>query len=296
MTAAPANGITIEYDIHGDEGAPPLLLVMGLGGQLVGWPLDFVDALAKAGPFRVIRYDNRDVGLSTKVDAPPPTTRQIMLSILARRFAHSSYLLSDMAADGIGLLDHLGIERAHIVGASMGGMIAQTMAIEHPQRVASLTSIMSNTGDRKHGKIHRSLMRKMPKLMKHKPDEDQVARGIEMFRLISGPHFDEAAIRTMTEEALARSNDIDGTRRQMMAVGASPDRTEALGRVRVPALVVHGLGDRLVKPDGGIETAKAIPGARLVMFADMAHDLPRPRWEQIFDEIVGTARQADGTR
>jgi len=296
MTAASVNGITIEYDVHGDENAPPLLLVMGLGGQLVGWPLEFVEQLAAAGPFRVIRYDNRDVGLSTHVDAPPPTLRQTLMALVARRFARSSYVLSDMAADGIALLGHLGIERAHLVGISMGGMIAQTMAIEHPARVASLTSIMSNTGDRKHGKIHRSLLRQLPRMLRQRGrDGDPLERGVEMFRLISGPHFDEDAVRTMTKEALARSDDVEGTSRQMIAIAASPDRTEGLGRVTAPTLVIHGLVDPLVKPDGGIATAKAVPGARLVMFPDMAHDLPRPRWSEIFGEIVENAGVRAGT-
>ena len=296
MTAAPANGITIEYDVHGDDDAPALLLVMGLGGQLVGWPDEFVEQLAAAGPYRVIRYDNRDVGLSTHDEHEPPTTREVLLSLVSRRAAHPAYVLKDMAADGIGLLDHLGVARAHVVGISMGGMIAQTMAIEHPGRVASLTSIMSNTGDRKHGKVHRRILRQVPKLLKRTPGEDEVERGVEMFRLISGPHFDEEAQRTMTKAALARSNDVDGTSRQMMAIAGSPDRTAALGRVRVPTLVVHGLLDPLVKPDGGITTALAVPGARLVMFPDMAHDLPRARWDELFAEIVATTRRADGTR
>src|SRR4051794_38125764 len=147
MAAASVNGINIEYDVHGAADADPLLLVMGLGGQLIGWPLGFVEALTDRG-FRVIRFDNRDIGLSTKVDAPAPTKRQMMLGLMAPRFARSSYTLADMADDAAGLLDHLGIDRAHVVGASMGGMIAQTIAIRHPERVASLTSIMSNTSDR----------------------------------------------------------------------------------------------------------------------------------------------------
>ena len=295
MTAAPANGITIEYDVHGEDDAPPMLLVMGLGGQLVGWPDEFVEQLAKAGPYRVIRYDNRDAGLSTHDTSPPPTRRRMLLSLTSRRWARPAYLVSDMAADGIGLLDHLGIDRAHVLGVSMGGMIAQTMAIEHPARVASLTSIMSNTGDRKHGKMHRRMLRQAPKLLKREPGEDEVERGVELFRMISGPHFDEDAQRAMTIAALARSNDVDGTSRQMMAIAGSPDRTAGLGQVRAPALVVHGLLDPLVKPDGGIATARAIPSARLVMFPDMAHDLPRPRWDELFAEIVATTRRADGT-
>ena len=197
MTAAQANGITIEYDVHGD--GEPLLLIMGLGGQLVGWPIEFVQRLADRG-FKVIRFDNRDIGLSSKMPTPPPSRRQLIAALLSRRFAKSDYLLADMADDAAGLLDHLRIDRAHMVGISMGGMIAQTLAITHPGRVASLTSIMSNTGDRKHGRIHRSLLRKLPSLMTRNPD-DAIANGVEVFRLISGPHFDAAAVRVLTEEA-----------------------------------------------------------------------------------------------
>lgn len=296
MAAASVNGMTIEYEVHGDESAPPLLLVMGLGGQLVGWPLDFVERLAAAGPFRVIRFDNRDIGLSTKVAAKPPTTRQTLAALVARRWAKSAYKLSDMAKDAVGLLDHLGVERAHVVGVSMGGMISQTIAIEHPRRVASLTSIMSNTGDRKHGKIHRSLIRKAPRILSGRGKGDPIERGVDMFRLISGPGFDEAAVRAMTKEAVARSDDVDGTARQMMAIAASPDRTAGLGAVTAPTLVVHGLVDPLVKPDGGIATAQAVPGARLVMYPDMGHDLPRSRWDQIIGEIIETAGVRTGSQ
>ncbi|MFV0308446.1 MAG: alpha/beta fold hydrolase [Desertimonas sp.] len=295
MPSASVNGISIEYDEHGDADAPPLLLVMGLGGQLVGWPVEFVEQLAAAGPFRVIRYDNRDVGLSTHVDAPPPTIRQQVGAVLSRRLARSAYLLSDMARDGIGLLDHLGIARAHVVGMSMGGMIVQTMAIEHPERVASMTSVMSNTGDRKHGKAKMRLLRKMASFARRRrKGADPIDLGVESFRLISGPHFDEAGLRQMTAEALERSDDVEGTARQLMAIQASPDRTEGLRGVTAPTLVVHGLVDPLVQPDGGMATAQAVPGARLVMYPDMGHDLPRPRWGQMIGEIVETAASAGG--
>jgi pimeloyl-ACP methyl ester carboxylesterase len=295
MTAAPANGITIEYDVHGDDGAEPLLLVMGLGGQLIGWPLEFVERLAGRG-FRVIRFDNRDVGLSTKIDAPVPTRRQVMMAGLTRRFGKPPYRVDDMADDAAGLLAHLAIDRAHVVGISMGGMIGQSLAIRHPGKVASLTSIMSNTGDRKNGRIHRSLLRKMPKLMKRDPD-DPTANGLEVFRLISGPHFDPVVARQMVEESFARSDDADGAARQTVAIAASPDRTWDLRRVQAPTLVVHGLLDRLVTPSGGMATARAILGSRLVMYPDMGHDLPKPRWDELFDEIVANARRAgpDGT-
>jgi pimeloyl-ACP methyl ester carboxylesterase len=287
MTAASVNGITIEYDVTGDDGDEPLLLVMGLGGQLTAWPLEFVDRLVAKG-FRVIRFDNRDIGLSTMMPAPPPTRRQIFLSIVSRRFAKSSYLIDDMADDAAALLDHLGMAPAHVMGISMGGMISQALAIRHPDKVASLTSIMSNTGNRKHGKVRKSLLRKLPRMMVRNPDE-AVDKGVEMFRLISGPHFDADAARKMGQEAFERSYQPDGVARQSMAISASPDRTHDLGRVRVPTLVVHGLVDPLVMPSGGIATAKAIPGAKLVMYPDMGHDLPLPRWDDIIEEIADIA-------
>jgi pimeloyl-ACP methyl ester carboxylesterase len=288
MTAAQANGITIEYDVHGD--GEPMLLVMGLGSQLIAWPIEFVERLVDQG-FKVIRFDNRDVGLSTKMSTPPPTRRQVFTAMINRRFAHSAYDLGDMADDAAGLLDHLGIERAHVVGVSMGGMIGQTLAIRHSPRVASLTSIMSNTGDRRRGRIHPALLRRLPSLMSRSPD-DAISDGIEAFRLISGPHFDAAGMRALTEEAFLRSYDADGLARQAMAVAASPNRTWDLRRVTAPTLVIHGLVDRLVLPSGGIATAMAIPGSRLVMYPDMGHDLPRPRWEDIIGEIVENTRRA----
>src|SRR5215211_3360346 len=178
MTAAPVNGITIEYEVHGPADGPPLLLIMGLGGQLIGWPLEFVERFTSRG-FRVIRYDNRDVGLSTKIDAPAPTRWQIFVAMLSRRWAKAPYRLADMADDAAGLLDHLQIERAHVVGASLGGMIAQTLAIAHPTRVASLTSIMSNTGDRKNGRTSFRLLRKMRKFIGRPSDpESSIEDGV----------------------------------------------------------------------------------------------------------------------
>jgi pimeloyl-ACP methyl ester carboxylesterase len=290
MTSANANGITIEYEVHGEADGLPLLLVMGLGGQLVGWPIDLIDLLTAQG-FRVVRYDNRDSGLSTHIDTPPPSTRQIFAALASPRRAKPSYTLADMADDAVGLLDALGIQRAHVLGISMGGMIAQTITIRHPERVASLTSIMSNPGDRKHGRPSAGLLRKMPKLMRGRR-EDAVENGIEMFRLISGPAFDASAARDIVTAGLARSYDPDATARQVMAILASPDRTDDLGAVTVPTLVVHGLVDPLVKSSGGIATVRAIPGARLVMYPDMGHDLPRSRWPELVEEVVRNSRRA----
>ncbi len=290
MTAAPVNGITVEYEVHGAADGDPLLLVMGLGGQLIAWPLDFVDLLVAQG-FRVIRFDNRDAGLSTKIDAPAPTRRQMMLSVMWSRFAKAAYTLDDMADDAAGLLDHLGIERAHVVGASMGGMISQALVIRHPQRVASLTSIMSNTGDRRHGRVSPKLLRKLPKFTRRSAD-DAVPIAVELGRLIGGTDFDEEAVTEAATAAFARSYEPDGTGRQMMAIAASADRTEALGAVTATTLVIHGLADVLVRPSGGITTAHAVPGARLIMYPDMGHDLPRRRWGEIVEEISLNAARA----
>jgi pimeloyl-ACP methyl ester carboxylesterase len=291
MAAIEANGITIEYDIHGAGDGEPLLLVMGLGGQLIAWPLEFVDALTARG-FRVVRFDNRDIGLSTKIDAPVPTRRKTIMSAMSRRFAKdAAYTLDDMAADAAGLLDALGIEQAHVVGASMGGMISQTLAIRHPGKVATLTSIMSNTGDRRHGRVSAALLRRIGKLLTDDPAL-AVDRGVEIARLTSGPHFDEAVARAQGKAAFERSYEPAGASRQAMAVSASPDRNDALRSVTAPTLVIHGLVDRLVRPSGGVATAKAVAGSRLVMYPDMGHDLPRPRWPEIVQEIELNTRRA----
>jgi pimeloyl-ACP methyl ester carboxylesterase len=287
MASATGNGINIEYETYGD--GEPLLLEMGLGGQLVAWPMDWVNLLVEHG-FRVIRYDNRDVGLSSKTAGRLPGLGRTMAAVVSRRFARAPYLLSDMADDAAALLDCLEIERAHVVGVSMGGMIAQSLAIQHPGRVASLTSIASNTGDRRHGRVHPKLLTKVGKI-RSKSRADYVDKQLLTFRLISGDHYDADEIRVLAEEALARDYDPAGTVHQLMAIGASPDRTEALRSVTAPTLVIHGLRDPLVLPSGGIATAQAVPGSRLLMFPDMGHDLPRSRWGEIVDAIVQNAER-----
>lgn len=288
MAAVTANGITIEYEEQGD--GEPLVLVMGLSGQLTDWPQGFVDELASRG-FRVIRFDNRDIGLSTEFTSSPPTTAQLARSVLTRRSLPAEYLLSDMAADTAGLLDALGIERAHVAGMSMGGMITQALAVDHPSRVGSMTSIMSTTGSRRVGQPKLALIQKFAR--RPVPTrETAVDLGIETFRAISGPSFDEEAARVMIEVSVARSFRPAGVGRQAAAIMASPDRTAGLGRLDVPALVIHGLLDPLVRPSGGIATAAAIPGSRLLMFNDMAHDLPLSRWSEIADAIAQNAARA----
>lgn len=286
MASVSANGITIEFEEQGE--GDPLLLVMGLGGQLVDWPQGLVDTLAGAG-FRVIRFDNRDIGLSTEfADAAPPTPGQIAKSAILRRPMRSAYRLSDMARDAVGLLDALGVSSAHVAGMSMGGMIAQTVAIEHPSRVRSLTSIMSTTGDRRVGRPKLSLIRRFAR--RTVPTrETAVEVAMETFRAISGPTFDEVEARQLITASVTRSFRPAGTARQTAAILASPDRTPALRRLGVPTLVVHGMLDPLVQPSGGIATAEAVPGSRLLMFNDMAHDLPPTRWAEITDAVSANA-------
>jgi pimeloyl-ACP methyl ester carboxylesterase len=292
MASVQANGITIEYEEQGE--GEPLLLVMGLGAQLIDWPQPLVDEIASRG-FRVIRFDNRDAGLSTAFTSKPPSNSEITKAFLLRRRMRSEYLLRDMANDAIGLLDALGVERAHVVGASMGGMIAQTIAIDHPDRVLSLTSIMSTTGSRWVGQPTAKLIltagrRPVP------TQGDAVEMGIEMFRKVCGPTFDADEFRKLAEVSVARSFRPAGTGRQAAAIIASGDRTAALRTLRVPTLVMHGMLDPLVRPSGGVATAKAIPGARLVMFNDMAHDLPKTRHAEMADEIAAIAGIASGAR
>lgn len=293
MPTARVNGIDLHYQIFGTSGEP-LLLIHGLGAQMLLWPDEFCELLVRAG-FRVIRFDNRDIGLSSKTPGEPPTRRSLIKAMLTRRTKQNRYVLADMAADAAGLLDHLGIASAHVTGVSMGGMITQQLAIDHPQKVASLCSIMSNTGDHSHGGAKFGLIRRGRKVMLGRPSEDAEQRirdGVELNRLISGPHFEVDLVTSIMREQVARSNDVVGTNWQLLAIMASPSRNEALHNVRAPAVVIHGLLDQLVLPSGGQETARCLGDARLLMFPDMAHDLPRPRWPEIVEAIRDNAARA----
>jgi pimeloyl-ACP methyl ester carboxylesterase len=285
---AQANGIEIVYETIGDPSNPPLLLVMGLGMQLIHWDRELCDQLAERG-FHVIRFDNRDSGRSTKIDAPVPNMRRAMLGL---RF-HAPYLLEDMADDAFGLLDHLGIDAAHVVGASMGGMIAQAMAIKRPERVLSLTSIMSTTGERRAG---RPKLRVWGLLMRQAPRERDayIERFVRIFRIIGSPGFplEEERIRELAAATYDRGHHVAGTARQLAAILASGDRTEQLRSLRVPTTVIHGRSDPLVPFRGGRATAAAIPNARLIAIPGMGHDLPRGVWRQLIDAIVETAGRA----
>ncbi|HUF99603.1 MAG TPA: alpha/beta hydrolase [Ilumatobacter sp.] len=286
MASIQANGITLEYEEQGE--GRPLLLVMGLSGQLIDWPQGFVDMLADQG-FRVIRFDNRDSGLSTLFEGVPPTLGEMAKLVLLRRKMRSEYVVSDMAGDAVGLLDVLGIARAHVVGVSMGGMIAQAMAIAHPERVLSLTSIMSTTGNRKVGRPKAKVIFRAARRGRATGEDDVIGNVIQQFTDISGPGFNPDEFRVSAEASLARSWRPDGTARQMAAILASDDRTDGLRGLTVPTLVIHGMVDPLVQPSGGIATAKAVPNARLLMFPDMGHDLPKARWHEMAVAIASNA-------
>ena len=284
-----AGEVEICYETFGDPADPAMLLVMGLATQMLGWHEDLCAELAERG-FHVIRFDNRDIGRSTLFQhVSPPTLGQI----LRRDRRAAGYTLPDMALDGIGLLDHLGIECAHVVGASMGGMIAQTIAIRHPERVLSLVSIMSNTGSRLSGqpspRIYPIFLRPRPR-----DREAYIAQVSELFQRIGSPGFerDDDHLRDMLGRSFDRGHDPASSGRQLAAIIASGDRTTDLHRVTAPTLVIHGTADKLVAPSGGRATAKAIPGARLVMIDGMGHDLPRGAWPQIIDAIVDHAARA----
>jgi pimeloyl-ACP methyl ester carboxylesterase len=289
---ASSNGIEIAYETHGDPSDEPLLLVMGLGAQLITWPIELVEALVDRG-FYVVRYDNRDVGLSTKVDGG--AGGDFMAQFLAAfqgQPVEAPYLLTDMAADGIGVLDHLGIDSAHIVGASMGGMIVQTMAIEHPGRVRTLTSIMSTTGDPDVGQPNPEAMQALLSPVATTRDE-AIARSVDTSRIICSPvHFDEVQARKRAEEAYDRCFHPAGVARQLLAIVASGSRAEGLAGVEVPTLVIHGTLDPLVTLSGGQRTAEVVPGAELLVLDEMAHDLPLALLPQIVDRISALAARA----
>jgi pimeloyl-ACP methyl ester carboxylesterase len=289
MSSVTANGIQIEYETFGDSSNPPLLLIMGLGAQMIVWDTEFCELLAARG-FHVIRYDNRDVGLSTHFsDAPMPDLAAAMLGDASS----ASYTLSDMAADAAGLLDALDIPAAHIVGASMGGMIAQAFAIEHPDKTLSLCSIMSMTGDPAVGQPEPEALALLtgapPQTIEEAADASVVAA-----KVIGGKGYpiDEERTRARAVEAWNRSNDPAGMARQLVAILASGDRTPRLREVSAPTLVIHGVDDPLVTPSGGEATAKAIPGAELLNVEGMGHDLPIPVWPQIIDAIVENTGKA----
>jgi pimeloyl-ACP methyl ester carboxylesterase len=277
-----ANGIEIEYVTEGDPSDPVLLLVMGLGAQLITWPAGFVDGLRRRG-FFVIRYDNRDSGLSTKFEGLP----DIATLLTGTDVSSATYRIEDMADDGAALLGALGIAKAHVVGASMGGMITQALAINHPDLFLSACSIMSTTGDRAvgapTGEALTALLRPVATSR-----EEAIQAGVEGSLVIGSPGYptDETILRQRAAAAYDRSYCPEGTVRQLGAILGSPDRTTGLRNIDLPFLVVHGEADPLVTPSGGDATAAAVPGSKLLTFPGMGHDLPEALWETITDAIV----------
>jgi pimeloyl-ACP methyl ester carboxylesterase len=279
-----AGGIRLCYRTEGEPDGEPLLLIAGLGQSLIAWPQPFVDELVGRG-LRIIRLDNRDAGRSSRVQVRPPgTVRQ-----LVRRFDARQYTLAEMAGDVVGLLDALELDSVHVAGMSMGGMIAQTLAARHPARVRTLTSIISNTGHWRTGRIALSTMSMMAK--PPATEREAVAeRMVALMRHIGsrGFPFDEDEIRTVALASFDRGEGPNpaGVARQIGAIYKSGDRTAELAAVRAPTLVVHGDRDPMVHPSGGAATAAAIPGARLVTIPGMGHDLPRGAWPQLL-ELIG---------
>lgn len=288
MPDTTSGGITIHYEVEGDEAAPVVLLVMGLGAQMTSWDPAFRAALVTRG-YRVVHFDNRDVGRSGWLDdagvpdlaallggAPPPAV---------------PYTLADMAGDAVAVLDAVGAPAAHVVGASMGGMIAQVAAIDHPGRVLTLTSIMSTTGAPGVGAPH---PRVLPALLAPPPSgrDAAVEAAVRIARVLASPGypFDEDRARERAAAAVDRAWHPAGTARQLLAIATAPDRTPALRRLSVPTLVIHGDGDVLIDPSGGRATAEAVPGARLWVVPGMGHDLPPALHEPVADAVAELAR------
>lgn len=277
MPTVKANGIELYYEDNGAKDAPVILLVMGLGTQMIAWPDDFIQGLVKAG-YRVIHYDNRDIGLSTNFDGAHSPS--IAWAMFATRFGlplKTAYSLTDMADDGMALLDALGIEKAHLVGASMGGMIVQLMAAKYPQRVLSMTSVMSSSGKRGlPGPTPEMRKRMMAKRPSNPTREEAVALSADGLRLMSYPDPARAAdaFETMAGRAFDRSYNPQGTMRQFMAILADGSRVERLRTITAPTLVIHGAADPLVPKDGSEDIARNIAGSRLEIINEMGHDLP----------------------
>jgi pimeloyl-ACP methyl ester carboxylesterase len=294
MANVKANGISIEYDDFGPKNGPVVLLIMGLGAQLTRWPEEFIANLTERG-YRVIRYDNRDVGLSQKFDgAAVPQIAQIMADAAQGKKFNAAYSLDDMANDAAGLLAALGIARAHIVGASMGGMIAQLVAAHHPDKTISLTSIMSSTGN---PELPPATPEAMAVLMTRPPANDLQAiidSGVKASRVIGSPSYpaDEKTLRANVERDVKRSNYPAGFARQMAAVFVCGDRRAELKKIVAPTLVIHGLADPLVPVQAGRDTAKSIKGAELLEIPGMGHDLPVELYGQVADAISGLALRA----
>ena len=285
-------GIDIAYQRLGKQDAPVVLLIMGVAAQSIHWPDGFCHALVERD-LHVIRFDNRDAGLSTHLtDAPPPN----LPAVLAGDLKSVSYTLSDMAADAVGLLDALGIGKAHVVGASMGGHIAQTMAIEHPDRILSLSSMMSTTGNMAVGQPSKEALRELFAGPPAVPRDEVIQQSLRAIRAVGSPGHpsDEKEVTIRAGRAYDRSYDPIGSARQAIATVASGDRTERLRHLKLPALVIHGLADPMCDVSGGRAIAEAIPGAELILIEGMGHDLPPGLLSQLATRIADFVWRAEG--
>ncbi len=281
---AKTNGVELEYESFGNDGDPLLVLIAGFSLQMLVWDAEFCELLAARG-FRIVRFDNRDTGLSTHLDLLGTPD---MVAIMRKKGA--AYSLGDLADDTAGLVTALGAEKAHVVGMSMGGMVAQLVAIRHPDKVLSLCSIMSNTSDGTNGM---PAPHATPALFAPIPREREayIAHVVETWRMLSAPPFDEPRVRAFIAASRDRAYDPAGVVRQLAALIATSDRTAELARVSVPTVVVHGADDPLVHPSGGEATARAIPGAKLVMIPNMGHELPPRIWPRLIEAIAKNASQ-----
>jgi pimeloyl-ACP methyl ester carboxylesterase len=298
MTAVAANGITIEYESLGDPAAPAILLIMGMGMQLIAWPDMFCRGLVERG-FRVIRFDNRDCGLSSKIRVRrQPSLVAALATSWLRLPVRAPYTLDDMAADTVGLLDALGVARAHVVGLSMGGMIAQLVAARHPERVLSLTSVMSSSGRRRVSQPSPDAKRA---LLDNRADPRDLASVVEhlvgVFGVIGSPGFptDRELLREQISRSVRRGYDPAGVTRQLVAIIASGDRRRLLRTIRAPTLVIHGAEDPLVPVEAGRDTARHIAGAKLMVIEGMGHDLP-PGLQPILVEAIAAHCRESETR
>lgn len=292
MPTAPAGRVRLDYAVHGDRGARPLLLVSGLGAQRIDWPPELLDALADRG-HRVIAYDQRDTGRSTVLTDAGPVSRERLETAAAGGSVDVPYTLTDLGADAVALLEHLEVGAAHVVGASMGGMVAQRLAIHWPDRLRTLTSVMATTGAPDVGQPSPEALEL---LVAPPPPDDEAAveQRVAGARITAGPHFDAALARRRVRRSVERGLHPDGTDRQLLAILADGDRTAELSDVEVPTLVIHGAVDPLVDVSGGRATAEAVPGAELVVLEQMGHDFPIPLIDRIAERIAAhTANRGD---
>lgn len=282
-----ANGLQITYDSFGDPANPPVILIMGLATQMIHWSDQFCELLASKQLY-VIRFDNRDIGKSSWLsDKPVPSKWDFIGNVLFNKKLDAPYLLDDMADDTLALMDALNIEKAHLVGASMGGMIAQCLALKYPNRVSSLTSIMSTTGDRSLPRAKAKLAAKLIKPIAHEV-ERYVAQSLDIWLILHGEHFpfDRENVEKLIRSSRQRGFNPAGVSRQLSAIIDSPDRTSALQTLQIPSLIIHGDIDPLVPVECGIATANAIPDAKLTILEGMGHTLPMQLWPKIVDDIV----------